>query len=321
MPKAIFSEINLDKCALCGCLSELQISHIIPSFMIRWFKDSSATGHIRFGENPNVRVQDGPKARMLCQECEQLFSNWEKEFAEKCFEPICDGRAHEIQYTAWMLKATTSISWRVLFAFDAINELSEFPTAVREEVVAALDEWKRFLLNDQQCTDRFGQHMLLVDLLDCATIANVPHNINRYLTRTIDCDVAHNGESAFAYTKMGRFMLFSFVDMDDAHLWEGTKLNSKNGLLGEGDKSLPPELLSYIFNRAKSAANTYSQISEFQQEKILQSYGKNPSRVSASETLCAVNQDVLLFGKRSAFEATQPKSKPHLEQDIKKKRN
>lgn len=69
-------------------------------------------------------------------------------------------------------------------------------------------------------------------------------------------------------------MLFSFVGMDDAHLWEGTKLNSKNGLLGEGDKSLPPELLSYISNRAKSAANTYSQISEFQQEKFYSPMGR-----------------------------------------------
>ena len=231
--KAIFSEIDLDHCALCGGFSELQVSHIIPGFVIRWFKDSSATGHIRFGEAPNVRTQDGPKARMLCQACEQLFSNWEKEFSEKCFAPISDGRAQDIQYTTWMLKVTTSISWRVLFAFDAINELSNFPREVRTKVRVTLDKWKRFLLNDQPYTNRFGQHMLLVDLIEDAGLADVPHNINRYITRTIDCDVAHNGESAFAYSKMGQFILFGFIDMDDVHLWEGTRLNAKNGLFGE----------------------------------------------------------------------------------------
>ncbi len=49
------------KCRLCGKNADLQESHIIPSFVYRWLKDSSGTGYLRFGPEPNKRVQDGYK--------------------------------------------------------------------------------------------------------------------------------------------------------------------------------------------------------------------------------------------------------------------
>ena len=74
-------------CRLCGATKELQESHILPGFVFRWKKETSATGYLRFGQQPNLRVQDGVKLHLLCRDCEQRFNNWETEFANRIFHP------------------------------------------------------------------------------------------------------------------------------------------------------------------------------------------------------------------------------------------
>jgi hypothetical protein len=66
-----------DQCRLCLKQSELENSHIIPSFLYRWLKETSGTGFLRFGRNPNRRVQDGLKEYWLCPTCEDLLGKWE----------------------------------------------------------------------------------------------------------------------------------------------------------------------------------------------------------------------------------------------------
>lgn len=60
-------------CLLCKRERELQLSHIIPNFVYNWLKDTSPS-FIRSSQNPNQRIQDGPKYYLLCAECEGLFS-------------------------------------------------------------------------------------------------------------------------------------------------------------------------------------------------------------------------------------------------------
>ena len=52
-------------CRLCDTESELQLSHILPAFAIRWLRESSGTGHVRGTAAPNLRVQDGEKRHLL----------------------------------------------------------------------------------------------------------------------------------------------------------------------------------------------------------------------------------------------------------------
>ena len=121
------SQLDFKTCALCAKSSNLQASHIIPGFVFDWLRETSATGHFRLSENPNLRVQDGLKPRMLCWDCEQLFASWEKTFAERCFVPINGASEPSITYGPWMLKFATSVSWRVLRSFEAAGCLSEIP--------------------------------------------------------------------------------------------------------------------------------------------------------------------------------------------------
>ena len=300
MPQLVF-----DQCALCAGSSDLQASHIIPGFVIDWFRETSATGHFRFSQSPNRRVQDGLKPRMLCWNCEQLFSSWEAKFAGQCFVPINDGRVSNVTYGLWMLKFVTSVSWRVLRMFAANGSLSGFPKHVESQINDALHEWAQFLLGHRPDPGPHEQHMFVVDVVEGTSITNAPPNISRYLARAIDLDVARNQDSAMSYAKMGKFVLFGFVAMKYPRRWKGTRLNVQQGRFGERDIELPSGVRDFIFERARLAAEKYSQVSERQQTKSRQSYERDLDRAARSETFRAMHHDVLMFGS-GAFEATQP---------------
>ena len=175
------SQLPLDQCALCAKSSDLQASHIIPGFVFDWLRETSATGYFRFSQSPNRRVQDGWKPRMLCWNCEQRFSVWEREFAEKCFVPINSGRVRRISYGPWMLKFATSVSWRVLRVFAATGGLSGFPDHILAKVDDTLQAWACFLLGSQFDQGSNEQHMFVVDVLESTSNDNPPANISRYL--------------------------------------------------------------------------------------------------------------------------------------------
>ena len=305
MSQPNMQQLVFDQCALCAGSSDLQASHIIPGFVIDWFRETSATGHFRFSQSPNRRVQDGLKPRMLCWNCEQLFSSWEAKFAGQCFVPINDGRVSNVTYGPWMLKFVTSVSWRVLRMFAANGSLSGFPKHVESQINDALHEWAQFLLGHRPDPGPHEQHMFVVDVVEGTSITNAPPNISRYLARAIDLDVARNQDSAMSYAKMGKFVLFGFVAMKYPRRWKGTRLNVQQGRFGERDIELPSGVRDFIFERARLAAEKYSQVSERQQTKIRQSYERDLDRAARSETFRAMHHDVLMFGS-GAFEATQP---------------
>ena len=299
------SQLAFNLCALCNRSADLQASHIVPGFVFDWLHGTSATGYFRFSQSPNLRVQDGLKPRMLCWNCEQLFSSWEREFAEKCFVPINSGRVRKISYGPWMLKFATSVSWRVLRVLAASGGLTGFPDHILTKVNDALQEWARFLLGSQSNPGSHEQHMIVVDVVESASNDNPPPNISRYLSRTIEIDVAHAHDSAFSYAKMGRFVLFGFVAMEHPRRWKGTRLHVQQGRFGQQDIELPSNVGDYLCAHARFAAEKSSQISERQQTKIRRTYERDLDRAARSETLRAMHHDVSIFGT-DAFRATQP---------------
>ena len=174
-------DFGLTSCALCGQESPLRSSHIVPRFVFEWLKETSGTGHIRFAENVNLRVQDGWKPKLLCATCEQMFGQWEKMFAERVFVPFNRGDADRFRYGTWMLRFAVSVSWRVLTAFKFMDGLKDFPPAIISAADAALSQWKEFLLDVKPNPGRFEQHILPVDVLANSTIPGTPPNMSRYL--------------------------------------------------------------------------------------------------------------------------------------------
>jgi hypothetical protein len=87
-----------DICKLCNNPSKLVQSHIIPKFVFKWLEETSATGHVRFAQNVNRRVQDSFKENLLCRNCEDLFNSWETDFANKLFYPLVNRKKSSFEY-------------------------------------------------------------------------------------------------------------------------------------------------------------------------------------------------------------------------------
>ena len=142
----------ISECGLCGNQAELRDSHIIPAFVARWIKDTSATALLRSFHQPNRRVQDFETKRLLCEECEHRFSVAEEKFARLVFYPYHDGRVR-FPYEDWLLYFAVSLAWRCSVT-SGRAELLKYPHHV-EAIESARYVWADFLLAR---SDRVGRY-------------------------------------------------------------------------------------------------------------------------------------------------------------------
>jgi hypothetical protein len=255
----------ISPCRLCGETKELRESHILPGFVYRWMKETSATGYLRFGQQPNLRVQDGIKLHLLCGGCEQRFNQWETQFANRIFHPMTQD-APRASYGSWLLLFCASVSWRVLaFHIDG-KHLTAVPAALLPSVERAELTWREFLLGSRPRPQPHDQHMLPLPrgAIDSHTYPDMPTNINRYLFRTPEMTVASNDRDAFTYAKLGPFIILGFIAMPRPKQWVGTRVNTHGGTIGPRTYVLPKPFDEFIFDRANRAATLQQRISEKQ---------------------------------------------------------
>jgi hypothetical protein len=289
-------------CRLCGETKELRESHILPGFVFRWQKETSATGYLRSLQQPNRRVQHGPKLPLLCGHCEQRFNQWETEFAKRIFHPMTQGDAARASYGPWLLLFCASVSWRVLVFFkEIINDFDHIPTALLPTVERAEIAWREFLLSSRPRPQPHEQHILPLPggVIQSYTHSNMPANINRYLFRTPDISVATINKGAFTYSKLGPFIILGFLVMPRPKQWVGTRVNTHGGILRPREYVMPKPFDEFLFDRANKAADVKGQISEKQTAKIAEAYRANMDRAAQSDLMRVIHQDVQLFGRRA----------------------
>lgn len=296
------------RCKLCGEQRGLQASHVMPAFVTRWLRNSSATGHIRFNRSPNKRVQDSEKRYWLCQQCEQKFSAWEKAFSKKIFLPINDDSRHIAPYSDWLLKFCVSISWRSLLFMSEEGGLDTLSEAQKTVAREALETWAEFLKGSVRHPGKFEQHFLPLDAVGNSTDRNLPANINRYLLRTIGIDVVQSSDTTFVYSKLCKFVIFGFIDVKHPQQWEGTKVRVGGGVIGPRKYALPHQLRGYIVEKANQVAALHRGMSENQRKVIDATMWRDLDRVASSGTFEAMRHDVDIFGQ-PAFDVLRPKTK------------
>jgi hypothetical protein len=300
--REFFSEdLGLTACAFCEQPRALQLSHVLPSFVIRWLRETAATGHIRVSHEPNRRIQDGWKARMLCAECEQLFSRWERAFAEGAFYPIHNSNAPAVSYGPWLAKFAAAQSWRTLRAYQLRDALDDYlPPRLLTQVPKALDRWKAFLLDQHPHPAKFELHVLRLDIIQSTDIPDLPPMMNRYLYRAVDQDVPTSQTSAFVYSKLCRIVILGFIEMPGPRVWKNTRISPSHGSFGTGDTTVPAGFLNFMAEKARELMVTGEQLSPRQMEKISHEVQQNPKRAAESEIFHAMKRDSEMFG-RTAF--------------------
>jgi len=283
-------------CKLCGKTCDLQQSHILPSFAFKWMKQA---GHIRKSGLPNRRAQDGEKRAWLCWECEQLFSSFETPFATEVFHAYDLDRSVKVRHGDWMLKFCVSVAWRSL---SALQEDGKFQRLTEQQAALgarALETWSRFLLGRYKHTGAFELHLLTFDEIERASFSMTTPNINRYLTRAIDMDLAANSSTCFSYSKLGPFAIFGFVQSHPGQ-WKGTQVPCGAGWFQPHDVTLPKQVWDYLNDRALHVKRALDSMSPAQQEKVAETIRANPERFLTSGLFRAMQRDVEMFG-RDAF--------------------
>lgn len=273
---------KLSKCILCQNRRTLVQSHIIPKFVAKWLKDTSATGYLRQGVSPNVRKQDFPKIELLCHECEGRFSFWEKQFSEKVLIPYHNSGKKEFKYNDWLLRFAVSLAWRI--GVIELEGFKEFQPKLVSYLEDALAQWSMFLLDAPSKISEFGFHLLFLDVVGRAEGVKVSEGFHWYLLRGIDATVPASSKEVAVYVKLPGIIFVSGVHPKKPDGWMNTKINF-HGLISASNQVVDSTWLGeFLLDRVQQSTKLMDSTSMKQNLKIVDSILKDPKRSLGSSS-------------------------------------
>ena len=135
------------KCKLCQQEKKLLNSHVIPEFFYRYTYSGThkvsvvSTGKI---SKEFLNLQKGLREKLLCQDCEQLFSPWEKYVCETLFMTPQKGKSNDhlikierLDYAKFKLFGF-SLMWRASVStnrFFRDIDLDSYEEVIREYLI------------------------------------------------------------------------------------------------------------------------------------------------------------------------------------------
>ena len=295
-------DVDKTTCRMCSKAAPLENSHVIPAFVYRWLKETSATGYLRTAIKPNVRVQDGPRRYWFCRRCEDTMGRHERAFSDSLFLSIVSGAPAPYPHGPWLSRFLASVVLRVAMLHAEHPGVFDLATSAQRAVVPqALEQWRAFVLGEVETLGIHELHFLPLGLLAHAGSAlNLPSNFNRYMMLSTDMHVASNSAQAFVYVKMGPAIAFGLIHPPVAELWRGTRVAVGDGYVG-GSMGLSVPVLKYLIDRAEQMELSVKHWSSRQEHKIVQAMMANPERTAASTTFRAIAADVERFGRARVF--------------------
>lgn len=253
----------MSKCALCREDRNLVDSHIIPKFIIKWVKHTSATGYLRTIVRPNVRVQDSNKKELLCTDCEQYLSKLERYFDSNIFLPFQKKRDQRFKYDKRLQLFAISLSWRVMCSEgEAPKKMS---TALAKRWRRTKELWRRQLTQGSFGSDTHEHHLFFFDFIADDSSTDIPKKFQWYTMRTMDATTAFTNDMCFIYTKLPAMIFLSTVEPRKVEGFRGTRISIK-GVIGPPQRIEMNGFFEFLIERTKMTTNL--PYSEKQKEKI-----------------------------------------------------
>ena len=251
----------------------------MPSFFGAYLKETSATGHIRAAETPNLRVQDLLKKELLCDSCEGRFAEWEKAYKENAFQAVQDDRFTELEYGSWLLPFLVSLSWRVLVTEK--EGLAATHPQFSGLVERTLENWRLFLMGNRKQPN--SEHHLFIVVGIPVTMPPDSHEKTlHYLLRSIDAGAAAGSHILFIYTKALRSLVFSPILPASPSGWVNTRVHGGRGKLISPQRIAKAEFGRFLNSRVEDAFRR--SISEKQMGKIGEAMMRSPEKTMSSES-------------------------------------
>jgi len=264
----------MSKCKLCRKESELQNSHIYPKFIGKWMK-ANGGDIFRYGGNINKPEQDLPKQKLLCKQCENTFSNWEKHFSERMFKHLMNDDVHYFKYEEWFFKYLVSVLWRVLIirlSLPLTNNNRNF----KNDLIEVEQEWRLYLNGEIETIQYDNIQVFLVSKVVDDNLKDII-NLNNYLMRGIDSDICSSEKRSLIYLKLARFIIVCPLVGD---IVAGVKVVNGKGILKETTSKIDKEFGSYLIDRIRK--NDQLSMSEIQQAKAEKRFAKNIENIRGS---------------------------------------
>jgi hypothetical protein len=281
-------------CRLYHREAELQNSHIYPSFVIDYVKQTGSK-FLRRVENPNKREQDGIKQYWLSREAEQLFSKREKWFAEKVFYPYLKDGQTQFSYDENLYYFSLSFLWRVLLLELEHPTIKALPFYFILQEVA--EEWRLFLANNQYPSNFSGVNLFFSDHV-------THHNFDAkgadyFFSRQLDGCVVANEKGTYiaVYGKFLKFIFWSIVKKNEEVALQEISVNPIGGTFQVPQSFTENGIFDFFGNRMKFI-ESLKKPSAQQQEKILQEILKDPFRFWSSEAGKAIYNDHFNLDKK-----------------------
>lgn len=261
------------KCALCYEDKKLELSHIVPKFVMRYLKKTSV-GAIRNMDNPNVVVQDSEKHYLLCSDCEDLFSTYETKFANNFFHPYLSGNKKIFEYDKDTFYFLTSVSWRSLYLdiLDFVEHSDKI--GIGKETLDCLIERERemrnYLLKKQTTVPGVEHHIFFFeDIKDISNelIETRPHTT---IHRSITSYTFFNEElkTYATITNMLGIILFTLYRKGEQEYWENTEIVNGDGVIQSGNQQIRSICGNELAHILQSVKNSKSKLGEKQREMI-----------------------------------------------------
>jgi hypothetical protein len=269
----VIEGMQKNRCFLCGSEELLQKSHIIPTFVAKYLKKTSTTGHLRGCVEPNKRIQDTLKLPLLCKEHEILFCKYETWFSKNIFLPYHEQKKRKDDYNEMLLRFVVSLSWRVL-----IHQFNEYKE-LNKEIVKAESVWRKFLVGESKNIGKYQHHIFFADYAESADIKNVPKRLQMYLGRSVDATLVHSKDYSriFIYSKLCKIIIVSFIAPPKNKLWVNTRIK-KSGFFKNNQYIKDETFGEFLIGRAEMISNSFEKISTKQTNKINVDFLKNVGR-------------------------------------------
>lgn len=258
-------------CKYCKEREAIENSHIIPSFVYKWLKDTSPTGFIRSTDKPNKRKQDGLKSPLLCIECEKEFSEIENSFKKEIFSKLANYRKpcpELLRISESARKCIYVIAWRVLADSYYFPKEHQYTKEEFNKFLEFLDEIKELI--EGKKSKKFRTH-LIPCTREVLTRLKLPKIDWHYYERSVGAEprIWDNWERFLIYIKIP-FTIISFeIVPNDSDAWSGTQIDDADSIVLTEITSCPDYLSGQIEHFHGAFLESRKEISEKEHEKIL----------------------------------------------------
>lgn len=284
------------KCRLCQLHAELNDSHIIPAFVGRWLKRTSATGYFTAVDTESAaeRSQDLCKAQLLCNNCEGILNEFETYFANHIFYPFKNGTLNAIDIDENIGKFAVSISLRVLWLLQDSCD----PKATKwAHILNKLEqEWREYLLGSGGFVKGSNSHHILFsnEQLLAYGLGSAPNLILNLLRTSVFYFYEKFGK-AYIFSNMAGVQVISMIDPPELPTSIGTQVYPEQTL---GGKDLPGIGWGGYFQNIMEFSNSVdairNELPKGYKDMIDRAEEKNPERAINSEDAKLIYQQQLL---------------------------